>query len=82
MRWPERMSLITNLMEKTTSEMTADSRTEARDPYDPQSALMAGDIDQAFHTYDLDICFKPAMVMDLHADYALEQQQSLNGQKW
>jgi hypothetical protein len=75
-----RKNTITNLMGKVMGDMTAESRrmimkwkrTEAKDPNDPLSALMANTIEEAYQIYDWLFVFEAAMVTHLHADCTVD----------
>jgi hypothetical protein len=75
-----RKNVITGLMGKVLADMTVESRrmiqnwkrTELKDPSDPQSALMADNIEEAYQKYDWLFVFEAAMVTHLHADSSVD----------
>jgi hypothetical protein len=84
-----RKNMITSLMGKIMGDMTAElrrmvmkwKRTEPKDPTDPQSALMADDIEEAYQIYDWMFVFEAAMVMHLHADCTVDATAVLERQE-
>ena len=84
-----RKNVITGLMGKVLSDMTAESRrmvqnwkrTEKKDPTDPRSVLIADNIDEAYKKYDWLFVFEAAMVTHLHADSSVDGTAALERQE-
>jgi hypothetical protein len=84
-----RKNIITKLMGQVMGDMTAESRrmvmkwsrTEPKDPSDPESAMMADNIDEAYQIYDWLFVFEAAMVTHLHADCTVDATTILERQE-
>jgi hypothetical protein len=84
-----RKNTITGLMGKVLGDMTAESRrmvmkwqrTDTKDPYDPESALKANNINEAYQKYDWLFVFEAAMVTHLHADCTVDTTAVLERQE-
>jgi hypothetical protein len=84
-----RKNVITGLMGKVLADMTVESqrmvqnwkRMEAKDPYDPQSVLMADNMEEAYQKYDWLFVFEAAMVTHLHADSSVDGTAILERQE-
>lgn len=84
-----RKNMITKLMGQVMADMTSESRrmvmkwlrTEAKDPKDPESALKADTIEEAYEKYDWLFIFEAAMVTHLHADCTVDETTILERQE-
>jgi hypothetical protein len=84
-----RKKVITGLMGKVLADMTVELRrmiqnwkqTEPKDPADPQSDLMADNMDDAYQKYDWLFVFEAAMVTHLHADSLVDGTAILEHQE-
>jgi hypothetical protein len=84
-----RKNMITKLMGQVMADMTTESRrmvlkwarTEKNDPLDPESALKADTIEEAYEKYDWLFIFEAAMVTHLHADCTVDETMVLEHQE-
>jgi uncharacterized protein YifE (UPF0438 family) len=57
------------------------ARTETKDPTDPESAMKANTIEEAYEKYDWLFIFEAAMVLHLHADFTVDKANILECQE-
>jgi hypothetical protein len=84
-----RKNMITKLMGQVMADMTAESRhmvmewtrLDAKDPADPESALKADTIKEAYEKFDWLFIFEAAMVTHLHADCTVDETTILECQE-
>ncbi len=84
-----RKNTITKVMGQVLGDMTSESRimvmkwtrTEAKDPLDPESALKADDIKEAYEKYGWLFIFEAAMVTHLHSDCTVDATTILERQE-
>jgi len=84
-----RKNTITKLMGQVMADMTPESRrmmmkwtrSEIKDPTDPESALKADNNKEAYAKYDWLYVFEAAMVTHLHADHTVDDTTILEHQE-
>jgi hypothetical protein len=84
-----RMNMITKLLGQVMTDMTSESRrmvmkwarTETKDLTDPESALKADTIEEAYEKYGWLFIFEAAMVTHLHADCTVDEMMILEHQE-
>jgi len=84
-----RKNVITKLIGQVMADMTTESRrmvmkwvrSEKKDPADPESALKADTIDEAYEKYDWLFIFEAAMVTHMHADCTVDETTILERQE-
>jgi hypothetical protein len=82
-------NMITKLMGQVIADMTSESRhmvmkwvrNEKEDENDPESALKADNIEEAYEKYDWLFVFEAAMVTHMHADWNVDETTILERQK-
>ena len=57
------------------------ARTETKDTTNPESALKANTIEEAYEKYDWLFIFEAAMVLHLHADFTVDEANILECQE-
>jgi hypothetical protein len=84
-----RKNMITKLMGQVMADMTSESRcmvmkwvrNEKKDENDPESALKADNIEEAYEKYDWLFAFEAAMVTHMHADCNVDKTTILECQE-
>jgi hypothetical protein len=84
-----RTNMITKLMGKVMADITSEprcmvmkwARTETKDPTDPESALKADMIEEAYEKYDWLFIFEAPMVTHVHADCTVDEATILERQE-